>query len=199
MPIERNNVASIRLKPNPTLAHFLHVVSIVLVVAFSIDAAPAVAQIPSAAALGAEIDAKGAREVVDRLWNSPQDANGENDWSRVTEQMWKGRAAYIALAPKLAPGTDAGAAEELGISLAHALPLTPATVLRAIDPKDGPVLGVSQVCSVPFIEDTVKDIPAYIRAAQSSVNKVTSPELQAIRAACLKQLEVAAKPSTQNR
>jgi len=197
--IERNNAGAIRPKADPTPACILRAVSIAAVLALSINAASATAQIPSAAALGAEIDSKGAREVVDRLWDSPQDANGENDWSRVTEQMWKGRAAYIALAPKLAPGTDPGAAEDLGISLAHALPLAPTTVLRAIDPKDGPVLNVSRVCSVPFIEDTVKDIPGYVRAAQSSVSKVTSPELQAIRAACLKQLNAAAKPSPQNR
>jgi hypothetical protein len=151
------------------------------------------AQVPSPAALRAEIDAKGPKEVVDRLWNSPQDSKGQNEWDRVTEQMWMGRAAYIALAPKLAPGTDAWPSEDLGISLAHALPLAPNIVLRAIDPKNGPVLGVSRVCGVPFIEDTVKDLPGYIREAKSRVGNVTAPELQTVKVVCLEQLNVAAK------
>jgi hypothetical protein len=96
------------------------------------------------------------------------------------------------------PGTDAATSEDLGISLAHALPLAPITVLRATDPKDGPTLGVSRVCGVPFIEDTVKDIAGYIHAAQLAVGKVATPELQAVKATCLTLLAADAKPlSTQ--
>jgi hypothetical protein len=106
--------------------------------------------------------------------------------------MWMGRAAYIALAPKLAEGTDAGTADDLGISLAHALPLSPNAVLRVIDPGNGSI-GVDVVCGVPFIEDTVKDLSGYIRKAKSRVGNVTTPELQSVKAACLEKLDFAAK------
>ena len=66
--------------------------------------------------------------------------------------MALGRAAYIRLAPELAPGTDAGTSEELGISLAFALPKAPMTVLQAIDLKVGPTLGVSRVCGKPSLK-----------------------------------------------
>jgi hypothetical protein len=188
---ERNNVGAIQFKAP---ARILRVTLIATLLALSLDCISVSAQVPNAAALSAEIDTKSAREVVNRLGNSPHNAGGENNWSRLVEQMWNGHAAYIALAPKLAPGTDAGTAEDLGIALAHALPLVPSAVLSAIDPNNGPVLGVRRVCGVPFIEGTVKDIPGYIRAAQSSAGKVTSPQLQAVKAACLKQLNEAAKP-----
>jgi hypothetical protein len=81
---------------------------------------------------------------------------------------------------KLAPGTDAATSEDLGISLAHALPLAPITVLRATE-KDGPTLGVSRVCGVPFIEDTVKDIAGYIHAAQLAVGKVATRSCRRLR------------------
>lgn len=153
----------------------------------------AAAQVPSAAALSAEIDAKGAKEVVTRLNNTTPGADGQNEWNRVTHEMWLGHTAYIELAPRLVSGTDAGTSEDLGICLAHALPLAPVTVLRATDLKNGPALGVSRVCGVPFIEDTVKDLPAYIRAAREKVGAVTAPELKPVKAACLMQLDAAAK------
>jgi len=168
-------------------------VSRVAIVGLALAAKAAAAQVPSAAVLSAEIDAKGAKEVVNRLNSTPPGADGQNEWNRVTHEMWLGRAAYIELAPKLAPGTDAGTSEDLGICLAHALPLAPITVLRATDLKDVPALGVSRVCGVPFIEDTVEDVPAYIRVAQEKVGAVTVPGLQDVKAACLKQLDAAAK------
>jgi hypothetical protein len=125
-------------KPNHTPSRAFWADSAIAALALHISAASAAAPVPSAAALNAEIDAKGAKEVVNRLNRAHPDSNGQNDWSRVTNQMWMGRAAYIKLAPKLAPGTDAGSSEDLGISLAHALPLAPITVLRATDLKDDP-------------------------------------------------------------
>jgi hypothetical protein len=188
------NMGIMQQKPNHTPSRAFWAVSAIAALAFHISAASAAAPVPSAAALNAEIDAKGAKEVVNRLNRAHPDSNGQNDWSRVTDQMWMGRAAYIKLAPKLAPGTDAGSSEDLGISLAHALPLAPITVLRATDLKDGPTLGVSRVCGVPFIENTVKDIAGYIHAAQLALGKVATPELQAVKAACLTQLAADAKP-----
>jgi hypothetical protein len=183
------------LKFTPQLPRVLWAVPVTASLALALNAPPLAAQIPSAAALSAEIDTKGAKEVVNRLNSSPAAANGRNDWDRVTNQIWIGRSAYIRLARRLAQGTDAGTSEDLGISLAHALPLAPVAVLRVTDLGDRSTLGVSRICGVPFIEGTIKGLPAYIRAAQASVGRVAAPELQEVKGACLKELDAAARPS----
>ena len=58
-------------------------------------APPAWAQVPSVAAIRAEIEAKGAKEVVGRLNHTAIDAKGLNDWNLLTAQIWKGTVSYI--------------------------------------------------------------------------------------------------------
>jgi hypothetical protein len=147
----------------------------------------------TAAEISAEIDARGAKAVINRLSNAHVNAMGQNDWSRTMDQIWNGRLAYIALAPKLAQGADGSPADDLGIALARALPVAPAAVLRVINRHDGAVLGVSRICGVPFIEPSPKDTSGYLRAAQSAVEEVDTPRLQRIKAACLEQLALAAR------
>ena len=105
--------------------------------------------------------------------------------------MGDGGSQWVALAPGLAPGADAGSAEGLGISLALALPKNPRAVLAAIDPANGHVLGAGRVCGMPFIEDTVKDRPAYRRRALRAVRGVSDRSLANARAACLSALDAA--------
>lgn len=103
--------------------------------------------------------------------------------------MGRGDARWIALAPRLAPGTDAGTSEGLGIALAHALPRNPRAVLAVLGVAGGPVsVSAGRVCGVPFIEDTVKDLTAYRRRAARAVRGVTDPSLVRARAACLSVL-----------
>jgi hypothetical protein len=147
----------------------------------------------TAAEISAEIDAKGAKAVINRLAAANVDAMGRSDWSRTMDQIWNGRLAYIALAPKLAHGADAGPADDLGIALARALPVAPAAVLRVIDRHNGPVLGVGRVCGAPFLDPAAKDVSGYLRAAQSAVDEVDAPRLQHVKAACLERLTLAAK------
>ena len=147
----------------------------------------------TAAEISAEIDAKGAKAVIDRLATSHVDAMGQNDWSRTMDQIWNGRLAYIALAPKLARGVDGRPAQDLSIALARALTSAPEAVLRVIDRHNGPVLGVNRVCGVPFADPATKDVAGYLRAAQAAVEDVDTPRLQRVKAACLAQLARAAK------
>ena len=106
-----------------------------------------------------------------------------------TRSPGEGDARWIALAPKLAPGSDAGSAEDLGISLAFSLPKNPGAVLAALDPADGHILGASRVCGMPFIEDTVKDRPAYKRRSIHALEEVSAPTLAQTKTACLRDLK----------
>ncbi|KPD18979.1 hypothetical protein ADM96_08235 [Burkholderia sp. ST111] len=137
----------------------------------------------SPAVLVKQIDEQGAKATVSSM--------SESQWDAVLDRVDSGRPEWVALVPKLAKGTDGGNSEDLGIGLAYALPKNPKAVLKAIDPDNGPVLGVSRVCSAPFIEDTVPDIPGYIKHAKAALNKVHDPALQNVKNACLAEL---AKP-----
>ncbi|WP_152035355.1 hypothetical protein [Paraburkholderia terricola] len=159
-----------------------HASVFILVLSLACSTANASAQI-SPSVLAKQIDDKGAKATISTM--------SESEWDNVLTHIDSGSAAWIALVPKLAEGTDGGNSEDLGIGLAYALPKNAKAVLSAIDPDNGPVLGVSRVCSVPFIEDTVKDIPAYIRRAKLALTKVRDPSLQGVKRACLAEL---AKP-----
>src|SRR5271155_932831 len=123
-------------------------------------ASPALAAPLSPDAIARDIATHGASAVVARLL-----ANG--DYDRVMDRIDTGEARWVALAPKLAPGADAGAAEELPIALAFALPKNPRAVLAVLGGANG--FPVEDVCSAPFIEGTIKDIPAYVKRAAKAV------------------------------
>ncbi len=144
-----------------------------LVVGWSVAAAAM--PVPSPTSVAAEIAAHGAKRTVDGLIQTKR-------WDAVTTSMDKGSGAWIALAPKLAPGSDAGSAEDLGLSLALALPVNPRAVLAAIDAKDGPILGLSRVCGRPFIEDS--EPAGYQRRALSALSRITDQHLTAIAGRC---------------
>ena len=131
--------------------------------------------------IAASIDQRGAKATIAVLAKADQ-------WDQVADRMGSGDARWIALAPKLAPGSDAGSAEDLGIALAFSLPKNPQAVLAALDPANGHIIGVGRVCGMPFIEDTVKDRPAYRRLALRAVAGVSAPALSQRRAACLTEL-----------
>ena len=71
--------------------------------------------------------------------------------------------------------------------MAYALPRNPQAVLSVLDAKSY-VLEPERVCSAPFIEDAVKDIPRYVKRAKAAVSRVTAPPLQDNKAACLAAL-----------
>jgi hypothetical protein len=150
---------------------------VVLVVVVSTPALAAPQLTPQA--IAADIAAHGADVVVAKLAK-----NG--DYDRVLGHIDKGEAEWVALAPKLAPGTDAGWAEALSISLAFALPKNPKAVLALLAGKDA--FAADDICSAPFIEGTIKDVPGYIRRAKAAVAKLSDPSLQSAKAACLAAL-----------
>jgi hypothetical protein len=133
-----------------------------------------------AASVASEIDAKGARTVVSQLY-------GDGTYSLVLDHIAAGEDEWVALAPRLAPGTDASTAEGLTIAMAEALPRNPAAVLTRIEFARG-TLSSERVCGVPFIEGTPVDVPAYIRSAEAAVSAIRIPQLQAVKATCISAL-----------
>ena len=113
-----------------------------------------------------------------------------NEWDAVVERIGKGDSEWIAVAAQLATGTDAGDSEDLGISLAQALPHNPLAVLQVMDIVDeSGVVGVDRVCGVPFIETTRAFNKAYLRRAIPAVSHVQAADLIAKRDKCLARLK----------
>jgi hypothetical protein len=152
-----------------------------LALAGSAWAAPTFPRHPSVQAIEASIARHGVHATVNALWD-------ENRWDYVLDRIDGGQADWVELAGKLAPGTDAGAAEGLRIAFAFALPRNAPAVLAVV--QTGAV-DLADVCGVPFIEDTVRDLPAYERRAVAAVKRVRDPKLAATRAACLHALRAA--------
>jgi hypothetical protein len=150
---------------------------VALAVASSTSALAATTLTPSV--IAADIAAHGAEAVVARLAK-------HGDYDRVLGHIDKGETEWVALAPKLAPGTDAGYAEALIISLALALPKNPQAVLALLSGKN--VFQVDDVCGAPFIEGTVKDVPAYVRKARAAVSRVMDPKFAGTKTVCLASL-----------
>jgi hypothetical protein len=156
-----------------------------IVVFIILSSSPAFAGTPSPDFVAKDIAARGAEAAVAKLTKS-------GDYDRVLDRIDQGDARWIALAPKIAPGVDAGNAEALVISLAFALPKNPRAVLAIVGGKDG--FPVDDVCGAPFIEGTVKSVPTYIKKAEAAVLRVSDPALAETKDACLAQLRNAVVP-----
>jgi hypothetical protein len=142
----------------------------------------AAAAAPSPAAIQAAIAQRGAKAVV-------ADLRQQGEWQAVSHNIATGSPAWLALAPQLAPGVDAGPSEELGIDLATALPKNPTGVLQvAVEHNytDGGPIGIGRVCSAPFIEPTGQQ--GYLTRAIRAVGQVTDPAVTSKKLTCLATL-----------
>ena len=135
----------------------------------------------SPAAIEADVRRVGAKAVVNRLWES-------HAWGSVEAHVSSGDRAWIALAPTLSAGTDAATSEGLGLALAEALPKWPKAVLAVLDLTDRPVLGPSQVCSVPFYDVSAAFLRHYKQRALAAVSAVRDQRLAPAKRACLAKL-----------
>jgi hypothetical protein len=111
------------------------------------------------------IQVEGPKNAVMTLWSA-------NKWEAFMDKISSGDGTFIALAPEIRPGTDAGSAEDLTNSLAEGLPRNPRAVLRVLDLSSDVVLGVENVCSVPLIDDTEARARAYKVKALRAVRSV---------------------------
>jgi hypothetical protein len=138
----------------------------------------------SPARLRAEIAARGARAVVDHLWNISLERPGEG-WLAVEQHVAGGSDAWLAVAQELAAGTDAGTTHGLIIALHHALAKNPQGVLHLI-----PLLpfAIESVCSEGNDEETPRRAARELRAALLAIDQVTALELRARRDQCRRAL-----------
>ena len=136
--------------------------------------------------VGRMIDYLGAKGTVDKLANSgPSGAQTDfGDFDKVLYAIATGDPRWLALVPRLEPGTDAGTAESLRIVVAKALPKNPAGVLRLIARKPS----WRSACSYPMIEPTRQETRAYFREALPAVKSVRDPALRAAKRICLSEL-----------
>ncbi len=136
---------------------------------------------PDLSSLQASIQANGPQKTIAEL-------DAKDQLEAVLGRIGEGRDEWIALAPKLSPGADGAAAEGLGIVLAQALPINPASVLQVLTEGPGNI-SVQRVCSTPFIETTKASDHAYDQRAIRAVSSVADPRLAAKRDACLARLK----------
>lgn len=132
------------------------------------------------------IDRYGAKRTVDRLSSAAlNDTHTEfGDFDEVLKGIASGNGQWLALVPRLAPGTDAGTAESLPIVIAEALPKNPVGVLQLIK-RDASWLNE---CGYPMIEPTPKEMRTYFRAAIPAVKSVHQRGLQKVKKLCLSEL-----------
>lgn len=132
------------------------------------------------------IERYGARRAVDKLANAgPNHTRSDfGDYDNVLDGIASGAARWLALVPKLEPGTDAGTTEALRIAVAKALPKNPSGVLGLVTRK--PSWRIA--CSYPMIEPTSKETRAYFRVVLPAVRAVRSPALRRARNVCLAEL-----------
>jgi hypothetical protein len=135
---------------------------------------------PEPERIESELSTEGAQATVSRLWQS-------GDYDDVLRQMATGDERWVTLAPALAQGADAGAAEGLTIALAEALPRNAEGVLGVLDPSRR-TLSPPRVCGAPFIEGVKIGIGAYLAEATRAVSAVSQARLQSAKAACLAAL-----------
>jgi hypothetical protein len=129
----------------------------------------------SLAELNNDITRNGAAAVVTRL------AAGQGAaWNRVIADISSGRATWLDVAVRLAPGTDAGTAEDIDYALSSALLHNPEGVLQRLYKP----FGLKDICVVPLIEPTDAQVAAWQERAVAALARVKTPQLQSRAAAC---------------
>jgi hypothetical protein len=116
-----------------------------------------------------EIAKHGPKHAVRVMWDQER-------YDELLGNISAGKEEWIALAPKIVSGTDAGASEELGISLADALPKNPKAVLGILDQSKW-TISSGRVCSIPFIEPEKDFYESYAKSALVAVKAVSDAGL----------------------
>jgi hypothetical protein len=154
-----------------------------LLVASALAASPPV----TPAAVAHMIATYGSNGTVERLIKPTKRHPMFGDYEVVLDGISSGKAQWLALAPELQKGADAGPSEFLKISVAEALPHNAAGVLR-LGAHGWPI---DRACSYPMLEAKPADTRRYFATAIPAVTAVRDPALQSARHICLAELRKA--------
>jgi hypothetical protein len=110
---------------------------------------------------------------------------GENSrWATVASGIAKGDPAWLALAPQIAKGTDAGTSDDFGMAAQDALTTNPAGTLRLLTQIE---MGAG-ACGENGFEVSAEQARIYHQTAIAAVESVNDPALQQIKTECLAAL-----------
>lgn len=127
------------------------------------------------------IDQQGPRAVVDDLAFSKD----TSQWAFVLSQIESGDPAWLEVAIRLKPGTDASTSESLSIAVALALPNAPANVLPLTDHG----FTLTHMCSAPLIEPPHEVFVSLVERTIRALEAAALPaSLAATRDQCLATL-----------
>ena len=119
---------------------------------------------------------------MEKIWNTP-------NWEYLLSRVETGRRAWIDVAAKLYPGTDAGSTEMLTLALGEALVHSPREVLI----QGASTFGVESICSGPDVDDhryeTRDRAVAAVVERITAVRKLRGRDVAALRASCLRSLQ----------
>lgn len=114
------------------------------------------------------------------------------EFEQMLKRIDEGDAQWIALAPSLYEGTDAGDSEDIEIALATALPKNALAVLSILNGDEAAAEGqprIDRVCGVPFIEPTDDFVKKYLRESTAALKAASDEKLLPLAQKCLGYLK----------
>lgn len=131
------------------------------------------------------VEDNGAKAAVQKLIAGKR----PRQWESVLKKIKTGDSSWLAVAKKLADGTDAGTSEALLVALAIALPKNPSGVLQLADTQD--FLSLKEICGAPFIEPESAYLRRYLVATKRSLSNLKDAKLEQQRTRCLAEINKA--------
>jgi hypothetical protein len=153
-----------------------------LILAVALDAPASAVQParPSAEALLHQIERQGGRTV---LWNLWQD---DKAFDAVIEGIESGDPAWLDVAVRLRPFSDAGASESIDYAVASLLPRAPRRVLSLV----GHGFEIRHICTSPFIEPAPGVAEAYETKALAALAGVRDRKLAGLARECARRVRL---------
>jgi hypothetical protein len=139
---------------------------------------PVPAKPVSAAEAHAMLASQGPRQTVAALWGEGEDSGFES----ATRGIAMGDPAWLELAPRLAPGLDAGASTSFAMAMQDALTTNAEGSLRLMSQTGG------GGCTYESYEAPPEQGRAFYAAAIPAVEAVNDTALEALKAECLTQM-----------
>jgi hypothetical protein len=171
--------------------------------AFLLSASPLVpcrSYIATPNLLKAQIESRGARVVLEELYNSWADASFTEGpekpekppfdcWGPVLEHIGGGSKAWLEIGWHLLQESDAGASQMLYQAIDDALDTNPTNVLQLVSAKPGR-LSLDDLCGsqIPVWAESGEVAHAAITRRRSSLAKVSDPALRGARKRCFSLL-----------